>query len=406
MDNRLNQYCEQIKEYINKDFSKHFHMPVEGFLKYPYATSGINYSTQVWDWGSWQFSMVMSEMNNPEYEKYQKGNVLNFFELQDEEGRMPIVASANDASWPPKLDKNYHHNCHKPVMATHILEVCRSLNDYEWIRPYYERLKKFISYYEHNLKHEESGLFVLQDDMAIGVDNDPSVFYKQPKSSGFLLFNCLMYSDYISIAEISKQLGKNDEKEYLDKAEKLKQAIQNECYDPIDGYFYSVDLSLRPVDSNEWLHSGHPRFWHSLPIKIKSCVGVFPLYFGLATEEQAKRVIANYLDTKSLYSDYGIRSLGKNEKMYGIYRSNNPSCWLGPVWINFNYFLWEGLKKYGYPELADKLAIQTITMMGKGLEKDGGFYEYYDPENGEGVHGCGMHGWNFLVLKMIKSLQK
>jgi len=404
---KLNKYCEDIKAYIKKDFMLHFHEPVEGMLKYPFATSGIEYSTQVWDWGSWQFTLVMNEMDMPELERFQKGNVLNFIDKQDEQGRIPIVVSSVDSFFPPKLDENYHYNIHKPVLATHVLSVCNRYNDFEWIKPYYTAIKKFISYYENNLKDEESGLFTMMDDLAIGMDNDPAVFYKPSKSVGFTLFNSLMYKEYLSMAELSKNLSQEEDYiEYKDKAAALKTAIQNECFDPIDGYFYSVDLSLKKIDKNQWLHSNHPRFWHTLPIKIKTVAGIMPLAFGIATEEQAKRVVENYLNKETLYSEYGIRSLAKNEKMYGIYATCNPSCWLGPVWINTNYFLWEGLKLYGYHELADNLAKQTIMVMGKGLEKNGGFYEYYDPETGEGVRGLGMHGWNFLVLKMIKSLQK
>ena len=186
----------------------------------------------------------------------------------------------------------------------------------------------------------------------------------------------------------------------------LKQAIQNECYDPVDGFYYSVDLSLRKVDSSEWLHSGSPRHWHSLPIKIKTWASMLPLWCGIANKEQAANCVKNYTNPKGLYSDFGIRSLAKNEKMYLEISSGNPSCWLGPIWINANYFTFIGLKNYGYDNLAKEIAIKTIKLLGKDLIKNGGFHEYYNSNTGEGIRGLGMQGWNFLVLELIKEIEK
>ena len=47
--------------------------------------------------------------------------------------------------------------------------------------------------------------------------------------------------------------------------------------------------------------------------------------------------------------------------------------WRGPVWINLNWLIYKGLKRYKYYELAERLKQETI----KYIEKHG-FYEYFD----------------------------
>ena len=48
--------------------------------------------------------------------------------------------------------------------------------------------------------------------------------------------------------------------------------------------------------------------------------------------------------------------------------------WRGPVWINLNWILYNGLKRYGFNEIAQRIKDDSIFL----IEKNG-FYEYFDP---------------------------
>ena len=401
MDNKTKHYSKLIKQYILNNYQKHFQKPVEGIINYPYFTSGIDYTSQVWDWGSWLNSLSLRSINSKELEECQKGVILNFLERMDSNGKMPILFSSKEVPW---LKEN--SNAFKPCLSIHVLEISNKYNDFSWIKPHYEKLKRFIDYYDKYQKDIESGLYFWIDDFAIGFDNDPTVFYHPNNSVAAIYLNSLMYVELVSLSEIAKSLGYNDDyKKYLKKADELKNAINNECFDEIDGFYYSADISLRKIDPNEWLHSGHPRIYKTLPIKITTWAGMLPLWAKIASQEQADRCIKRYLNPEGLYSKYGIRSTAKNEKMYSEIASSNPSCWLGPIWINANYFTYIGLKRYGYKDLANEIAEKTINMLGKDLETNGGFHEYYNSNTGEGIRGLGMHGWNFLVLELINDLE-
>ena len=91
--------------------------------------------------------------------------------------------------------------------------------------------------------------------------------------------------------------------------------------------------------------------------------------------------------------------------MYAIKRTGNPSCWLGPIWGNCNYMVFEGLLRYGYTALAKELAEKTIKLFGQDVEKCGEFHEYYHPETGEGVNNQGFQSWNLLTYNMADWLK-
>ena len=401
-----NKYIKAIKDYINKNYRKCFRNPVEGILDYPFLVPGASYENQLWDWDSWLTGYAIMDIENEDSENYQKGCILNFLSKMDNKGRIPVLIDSKNDFWVPRIDDNYHGNIHKPCLAIHTLEISKKYNDVKWIEKDFDKLLSFIHYYEKEQKDVESGLFFWNDDFLIGFDNDPTVFYRPDKSSGALYLNCLMVEELKSIGVLADLLNRIDIKNiYNKKAEELIEAIKKECYDPIDGCFYSADLSLRKIDKNEWKHSGCPRQYKTLPIKIKTWASMLPLYCGVASEKQAEQLVKIYQDKNGLFSEFGIRSVAKNEKMYNVVVSNNPSCWTGPIWVVANYLTYVGLRKYGYEDLAKDLAYKTIKLLGEDVINNGEFHEYYDPDTGKGVTGKGFQSWNFLVLKMINDLK-
>lgn len=406
MEKEFQEYIEIIEKYIESNYKNNFRKSVAGVLNYPFLVPGANYKNQLWDWDSWLTGVALMDLNDKDIEDYQKGCVLNFLDHIDEQGRIPIVIQ-DTPSCLFDINHSYKSNIHKPCLAIHAYEICERYNDAIWIKEHFGKLLKFLSYYDQNQKDEETGLYFWIDDLAIGFDNDPTVFYRPNHSTGAIYLNSLMYEELLSVSNIARLLNKKDiEREYLNKANELKNSIRNECFDKIDGYFYSVDLSLKRIDEKEWLHQGQRRFWHSLPIKITTWAGLLPLWNGIASEEEAKRAVEHYLNKEGLNSPFGVRSVAKNEKMFGNFDTGNPSCWLGPIWINANYFAYVGLKKYGYHDLAKEILVKTIKLLGEDLKRNGGFHEYYNSENGKGIRGLGFQSWNFLIIKMIGDFKK
>ena len=135
-------------------------------------------------------------------------------------------------------------------------------------------------------------------------------------------------------------------------------------------------------------------------VKFPSAMG------GNRDAEQASRMIENhYKNERTFLAPYGVRTLGKTEKMYAIIKSGNPSCWLGPIWGISNYMVFDGLVKYEYHNEAIDLAEKTLTMFGRDIEECGEMHEYYDPETGAGVNNPGFQNWNLLSVNMYEWLK-
>lgn len=71
----------------------------------------------------------------------------------------------------------------------------------------------------------------------------------------------------------------------------------------------------------------------------------------------------------------------------------SDDMWRGPTWMNVNFLIWEGLKRYGFDDVADELRRRSLAAMEhwySGVEPNlGGIFEYYDPR--DQVHPFWLH---------------
>lgn len=410
-------YIDVIRTNIFKEYKGMF-KPAKGLLKHPFITPGCSsYQDQLWDWDSWltdiALRQILLENGSPEDKQqaiqYEQGCVLNFLDVVNS-GFIPVVISPTSKNM-FNTETNYipwQHNMHKPCLAQHAAFLVK-LNggDAEWLRDQFPKMQAFVNCYFNHYHNKATGLYYWETDEFLGVDNDPSTFFRPAASSGSILLNCFMYKEleamvYLSGCLNQKEIGNS----YQKMSDDLLQSIREHCWDPKDGFYYSVDLNLRPVtqpmDKAWQFHMGQPRNWDCLIQRLGVWSGFLAMWSGVATPEQAKQMVEkNLMDTNTFAAPYGIRSLSKMEKMYDVRATSNPSNWLGPIWVNANYFAFRGLVKYGYKDEARKLVEKTIKLIGTDYEKNGVLHEFYLPENGEPVMNQGFQDWNYLVLNMI-----
>ncbi|MBD0725026.1 glycoside hydrolase family 37 [Flavobacterium sp. L1I52] len=420
----ISDYISIIKSNIYKDY-KGMYRKGGGSLVYPFLTPGSNqYDNVLWDWDSWLSNIALrqilsdigTEKDKQEALKYEQGCVLNFLHYGDWDGYLPIVIWEDSKPRDIRPENIYDVNMHKPVLAQHAAFITKTIGgDAEWLREKFYHLQAFVNNYKSHHKNQATGLYYWQNDVAIGVDNDPATFFRPNKSSASIYLNCLMYKELQAMVYLAKQLNQAAVGEEFEKdAIALKAAIQKNCWDERDGFFYSVDLNLKPVDNHQdntlgksfIIHSGYPRDYDCLIQRIEVWSGFLALWSGIATPEQAERIVKeHFANPKTFNATAGVRTLSKMEKMYSLRASANPSNWRGPVWGISNYMVFKGLEKYGYKKEASELARKTITMFGKDFKKNGALHEYYEPETAEPLLNKGFQNWNYLVLNMIASLE-
>ena len=132
-------------------------------------------------------------------------------------------------------------------------------------------------------------------------------------------------------------------------------------------------------------------------------INLFPLFFGDFGKEELGDLF-KYLNNKNEFmSDYGIRSLVKNDLLY----HTGDDYWRGKIWIQINYLTLSGLYKY-YKEkdkdaekIYDKVRSGTIKAIYNSWVKTHTFYENYDDISGKGVMNNPFNGWTSTILLII-----
>lgn len=388
-----------------------------GILAHPYTVPSSPdspyYSMALWDWDSWFISVVMGQVeldtDQPGlFGAFEEGTIRNFLEHTDDDGVMPILLKPGGPllHGDPSRAGGFSENMHKPVIAQQAALLTRRRGSAEWIRDDLPVIERFLERYLESHVHAPTGLAYWQTDFAVGVDNDPSVYYRPDRSTASVYLNALLYRELLAYGFLLEELDRLPEANlWRGRAEDLADAVRTHLWDERDGTFYSADLALRDVDPEDWLHRGAPRAWSSVLLRIDNWSSFLPMWAGIATQEQAERMRDRYLDRRTFRANFGVRTLSKLEKQYNLRASNNPSNWLGPIWGVSNYLVFRGLLKYGFAEDARVLAEETVRLFGQDLETTGGLHEYYHPDTGEPIMTKGFQNWNFLVLNLIAWLE-
>lgn len=136
------------------------------------------------------------------------------------------------------------------------------------------------------------------------------------------------------------------------------------------------------------------------PIHVRTWALFMPLYAGVASPAEAKKLVEEYLLNKREFGTrYGVPTVSLSEPSFdpdGDWQGDwwIGTNWRGPVWMASNWFVVQGLKRYGFMKEAD-----TLVQHSRELIKQSGFREYYDPLTGEG-HGARGFTWGGLLLDM------
>ena len=237
------------------------------FIRYPFIDPGSVYDGNVWDWDTyWSvygFLNLADSYQDPSVKsriiEHAQGNIRNFFDHQLEDGYIPMMIEVAD--WPePYLNMRHKEgkimNMHKPFLCSQMCLISDYSGDYAWTKEFLPGVAKYFDCYDHYYFHENSGLYVWQDDIMIGMDNDPATFGRPPFSTANIYLNSFMCVELEAGAKLYRQFGKEEEaKKLLEKRQALIEAIQQECWDKRDRFFYSVDVDIR-TRKYDWFHQG------------------------------------------------------------------------------------------------------------------------------------------------------
>ena len=191
-----------------------------------------------------------------------------------------------------------------------------------------------------------------------------------------VLFNAILYRADQDLRALAERLGEstNEIDGWLDR---VQQNFNTRFWDEESGLYYDYD-----VRSGKRIH-------------VNTASSFLPLFAGLPSSEQARRLVEGHLINPVEYAPRGevghwVTTTAKIEPTWEPRR-----YWRGPVWVIMNWFILEGLERYGYEELAETIRKDTLSLI-----ETNGFREYYDARDGS---GCGSVDFSWsaaLALEM------
>ena len=186
-----------------------------------------------------------------------------------------------------------------------------------------------------------------------------------------VLFNVLLCQADRDLAEVARILGE-DPSTFEEQAQHTAQALDSKLWDEDHGIYLDFDLV-----------AGRRIYAYVAPNFV-------PLFAGIPNEARASHMVETMEST-----GFGLEATDyypvPSYDGYG-FGFSPVQYWRGPVWININWFLMHGLKRYGFDEHAERLRQAIIELCQKG-----GFCEYFDPLTGTG-HGSDFFSWTAALL--------
>lgn len=132
---------------------------------------------------------------------------------------------------------------------------------------------------------------------------------------------------------------------------------------------------------------------HLLRTDTITCL--FPLLLPDLGQDVAERLIAHVTDAKAYWPSFPLPSVAMTEPSFRPGTVGGSLVWRGPTWLNANWYVARGLKRWRRDDLAQRIADASVELIRRN-----GFREYYDPHTAEG-HGAHDFGWSAIALDLL-----
>jgi glycogen debranching enzyme len=187
-------------------------------------------------------------------------------------------------------------------------------------------------------------------------------------------FNSILVRANQCLGEIAEFIKEDLPADLVLSMQRTETALE-QLWDPYSGQYYPRDFVT-----------------HTL-IREPSIATLLPLYAGTISKERADQLV-RLLENQHVFGvDFPVPSVPPNSAKYDDLR-----YWQGPAWVNTNWLIIEGLKRFGYHDHATALRESTIAMV-DGTD----FYEYYNARTGEPL-GISNFSWTAaLTIDLLKN---
>ncbi|MFB0517932.1 MAG: amylo-alpha-1,6-glucosidase, partial [Acidobacteriota bacterium] len=173
--------------------------------------------------------------------------------------------------------------------------------------------------------------------------------------------NCLYALDSRCLALMAEELDLPQEAaHYRQEYERLKELINSKMWDAETGFYYD-------------------QYWDGTLSGAKAASSFYPLLAGVASPQQADRMLKHLLNEDEFWGDYILPTISRDHPSF-----NDQQYWRGTIWPPTNYLVYQGLKHYRYDQIAAQYAERSVQLFIRSWLDYQLCRENYDSRTGEG----------------------
>lgn len=254
------------------------------------------------------------------------------------------------------------HTINPPLFSWAEVESFKVTGDKSRLAMVLPVLEKYVGWLETGRKKPQAKhQLYWNTGLGSGMDNTPRT------GSGWVDMSSQMVIQYNDIATICDVLAKPEKaKRFRARAKAIGEKVNRWMWNEDDGLYYDVDDNGNQV-------------------KWKTAACFWPMLAGIASKEQAARLVENLKDPKTFWRPFVFPTLAADQIGY----HPKGDYWKGGVWAPTNLAIIKGLEKYSYEDFAAEATEKYLAGMYKVLEKTGTVWENYAPDVFEPGHRAG-----------------
>jgi neutral trehalase len=201
---------------------------------------------------------------------------------------------------------------------------------------------------------------------------------RMPRDSSVLIedlaFNAMLAAANQSLALIARDLDR-PVPEALQQHFRRTEAALEQLWDEPSGQYYSRDAVTQAL------------------IKVPTIATFLPLWAGIPSRARAERLIALLREPNGFWPRFPVPSVPVDAPEF-----QEAGYWKGPTWVNMAWVIAEGLRDYGYGDLAEELRLRVLELV-----EHAGFSEYFSPLTGVG-YGADDFSWTAALVVDLLAL--
>ncbi len=188
-----------------------------------------------------------------------------------------------------------------------------------------------------------------------------------------LAFNSILVRANSCLRDIAKTTGHDLPADLLENIARSETAIE-ELWDEASGMYFSRSFVS-----------------HKL-IQEPSIASLLPLYSGMISKNRAQDLVGLLKREAAFATKWPVPSVPLTSSYFNPYK-----YWQGPTWVNTNWLIIDGLKRYGFGLEAKELQNKTLQMVAKS-----GIYEYFNPLNAKPAGAANFSWTAALTIDLLK----